>query len=85
MNEFIHIISDRHETSLKDILFDNDKTYSEADFTVTLAEHLFKLLAPGQHYVIDKGSRGKGVCKCKSRICAQEKHFGKTGIGMIFL
>lgn len=72
---------DRHETSLKDILFDNDKTYSEADFTVTLAEHLFKLLAPGQHYVIDKGSRGKGVCKCKSRICAQEKHFGKTGIG----
>lgn len=71
-----------HEASLKEILFDKDKKYSEADFTVTLAEHLFKLLAPGQHYVIDKGSRGKSSCKCASDIGTQDnKHFGITGIG----
>lgn len=76
-----------HETSLIKILFDKDKKYSEADFTVTFAEHLFKLLAPGQHYVIDKGSRGKCSCKCgrkdirRNDICAKDTHFGKTGIG----
>lgn len=71
-----------HEASLIEILFDKDKKYSEADFTVTLAEHLFKLLAPGQHYVIDKGSRGKSSCKCESDIGTQDnKHFGITGIG----
>lgn len=85
MNECIDIISDTHKASLDDILFDTDKKYSEADFTVTLAEHLFKLLAPGQHYVIDKGSRGKSSCKCVRDICAQDTHFGITGIGMIFL
>lgn len=91
MNECIYIISAIHETSLIKILFDKDKKYSEADFTVTFAEHLFKLLAPGQHYVIDKGSRGKSSCKCggndirRNDICAKDTHFGKTGIGMIFL
>lgn len=86
MNECIDIISGGNETSLTKILFDKDKKYSEADFTVTLAEHLFKLLAPEPHYVIDKGSRGKDLCKCKLDICKEkEKYFEKTGIGMIFL
>lgn len=68
-----------HEKSLTKILF--DKKNSEADFTVTLAEHLFRLLAPGRHYVIDKGARGKNVCQCNDPVCAKEYHFGKTGIG----
>lgn len=83
MNECIDIISVNHEKSLTKILF--DKKNSEADFTVTLAEHLFRLLAPGRHYVIDKGARGKNVCQCNDPVCAKEYHFGKTGIGMIFL
>lgn len=83
MNECIEIISDDHEKSLTKILF--DKKYSEADFTVTLAEHLFKLLAPERHYVIDKGARGKDSCKCNTTSCAKGGDFGVTGIGMIFL
>lgn len=73
---------DGNEKSLTKILFDEDKKYSEADFTVTLAEHLFKLLAPEPHYVIDKGSRGKSLCKCNRDICEEkQKYFEKTGIG----
>lgn len=70
-----------HEASLTEILLDKDKKYSEADFTVTLAEHLFKLLAPERHYVIDKGAGGKNSCKCSIDICEKEKHFGNTRIG----
>lgn len=84
LKNVIDIISVKHEASLTEILLDKDKKYSEADFTVTLAEHLFKLLAPEQHYVIDKGARGKNSCKCKIDTCEKEKHFGNTRIGMIF-
>lgn len=49
--------------------------------TVTLAEHLFKQLAPVESYVIDNGTRGKSGCKCLWEGCSRVKHFGDTGIG----
>lgn len=82
-NECIDIISEQHKKSLTVILLDKDKKYSEADLTVTLAEHLFKWLAPEQSYVIDKRARGKNHCKCGSNICSKELYFGQTGIGKI--
>lgn len=77
----IDVISGSHEDSLTKILLDNSNGYSEADMTVTLAEHLFKQLAPVESYVIDNGTRGKSGCKCILNDCLQEEHFGDTGIG----
>lgn len=71
----------QHEGSLQNILLDENGRYSETAMTVTLAEHLFKKLAPGQNYAIDNRTSGKNECACGSKNCKHEKHFECTGIG----
>lgn len=78
--------SAEHEKSLRKVLLGlKEKTgtrYTECEMTVTLAEHLFKKLAPGESYVIDNNAPGKKRCACKSRTC-KNPVFGNTNIGMI--
>lgn len=86
LKECFDVISDKHETSLTTILLDEDNRFSEADMTVTLAEHLFKYLAPKKSYVVDNGTRGKSACKCGSKdLCSKKTHFGETGLGRNYI
>lgn len=51
--------------------------------SVTLAEHLFKRLAPGESYVIDGNAPKQNCCACGSITCMNYPVFGNTNIGMI--
>lgn len=53
--------------------------------SVTLAEHLFKWLAPGESYVLDGTipKSDQNPCACGSRTCLNNPVFGNTNIGMI--
>lgn len=51
--------------------------------SVTLAEHLFKRLAPGESYVIDGNVPEQDGCACGSSNCINDPVFGNTNIGMI--
>lgn len=55
--------------------------------SVTLAEHLFKRLSPGESYVIDGNvpQSDQNRCACGSRTCLNNPDFGNTNIGMILI
>lgn len=78
---------DKHETSLRKILLEKTtgkrkkEKYTETKMTATLAEHLFKLLAPGKHYLIDKNIREKKSCLCACGSCTEKPKLGSTNIG----
>lgn len=76
------LISAQHERSLAKILL-NENDVPEGKLIVPLAEHLFKKLAPGQHYVIDDRIYKKYRVCCSDEGCDPRSTFGNTDIGMI--
>lgn len=86
-----HLFSAEHEKSLRRVLLGFKKSnkqrrgtrYLECEMSVTLAEHLFKRLAPGESYVIDGNAHEKNRCACGSGTCINDPVFGNTNIGMI--
>lgn len=76
------LVSDTHQENLIKVLPVREEI-AEGKLSVTLAEHLFQKLAPGQGYMIDNNTKGKDHCSCGS--CKQCPKSGNTYIGMIFL
>lgn len=59
------------------------KRYLESEMSVTLAEHLFKMLAPGESYVLDGIIPKSDQNRCACGTCLNNPVFGNTNIGMI--
>lgn len=75
------VILDIHERSLIEILHGEDEPYEKA-ITVTLTEHLLKIIAPGQSYVTHNKVESCACTDCKSSGLQANPVFGRTGIGM---
>lgn len=77
-----NVILDTHQRSLIEILHEQCGT-NENKITVTLAEHLLKLLAPGQSYVTHNRMEKCACTSCKKSSPPQDDPpSGRTGIGM---
>lgn len=74
---------DTEKENINQQILPKSKKYSEAEITVTLAEHLFKWLAPDESYSIDIHTGNQNPCACGSDICCKKikSHFQRTGIG----
>lgn len=70
---------DKHQESLAKVLLDK-KLIPETTISVALAEHIFKMLAPGQDYLLEK--KIKKCCPCGK--CKYHAKTGNTDIGMFF-
>lgn len=73
------LVSDTHSKNLNKVLSVKEKI-AEGKLSVTLAEHLFEKLAPGQDYMIDSKTKKKNCCSCGS--CEEYPKAGNTDIGM---
>nr|XP_034308692.1 uncharacterized protein LOC117683513 isoform X1 [Crassostrea gigas] len=73
---------DYHAGCLRKVLFETEqrprKDLTEGEVAVTLTEHLLGKLAPGDSYVDDGKTRGKGQCLCG---CNESPKYRSTGIG----